>query len=88
MRIAGLYSFNEGSQVVKDRYADLLEEITQCIEAIDALSCKTKESAEKTMPGQILFSPVALIQIQTSSDRLAISKGPLRISDSFLCKRL
>lgn len=60
MRIAGLYSFNEGSQVVKDRYEDLLKEITHCIESIDALSCKTKESVEKTMPGQILFSPVAL----------------------------
>lgn len=60
MRIAGLYSFNEGSQVVKGQYKDLLEEITQCIESVDALSCKTKESSEKTMQGQILFSPVAL----------------------------
>lgn len=60
MRIAGLYSFNNGYDFVKIRYSDLFEEVIQCIQSIDALSCKIKKSAEKTMPGQLLFSPVAL----------------------------
>jgi hypothetical protein len=60
MRIAGKYSFNDGKRVVEAKYPDLLKEVVECIEAIDATKCKTKESEEKTMPGQILFSPVAL----------------------------
>ena len=60
MRIAGIYSFNDGERVVKGKYPALLKEVTQCIKAIDAAACKTKESDEKTMRGQILFSPVAL----------------------------
>lgn len=60
MKIAGLYSFNNGQNVVNNYCSDLLNEVIRCIESINALSCKIKESAEKTMPGQILFSPVAL----------------------------
>lgn len=60
MQIAGIYSFNGGDAAVKDKYPDLLDEVTQGIQSINALDCKTKESAEKTMPGQILFSPIAL----------------------------
>ena len=60
MRIAGIYSFNNGEQVVQSRYAELLHEISECIIWIDAESCKSKESQEKTMHGQMLFSPVEL----------------------------
>lgn len=60
MKMAGIFSFNNGEQVVKSRYAKLLNEISKCIRIIDAASCKSKESLEKTMPGQILFSPVEL----------------------------
>lgn len=60
MKIAGLYSFNDGTQVVQDKYPDLLIEITQCIESIDAEKCKIKKSSEKTMSGKMLFSPVCL----------------------------
>jgi Restriction endonuclease BglII len=60
MRIAGIYSFNKGQKVVQKQYPELLAEVTASIEAIDASSCKTKESKEKTMPGAMLFSPVAL----------------------------
>lgn len=60
MKIAGLYSFNDGHDVIKNYYSDIFEEIIQCIKSIDALSCKTKESSEKTMSGKILFSPIAL----------------------------
>ncbi len=60
MRIAGIYSFNNGEQTVKFKYPDLFQEVFECIIRIDAESCKSKESKEKTMPGQMLFSPVEL----------------------------
>ncbi len=60
MKIAGVFSFNNGQKLIKEKYPDLLEEIEQAITAIDASTCKTKESEEKTMPGQMLFSPVKL----------------------------
>jgi hypothetical protein len=60
MRIAAIYSFNNGEQAVADHYGDLLDEIREAIAAIDASTCKTKESEEKTMPGQMLFSPVKI----------------------------
>ena len=60
MKIAGIYSFNKGREAVEKYYADLYEEVSDCIASIDASTCKTKESSEKTMAGQMLFSPVAL----------------------------
>ncbi len=60
MKIAGIYSFNNGKKVVTSKYSDLLQEIKDCISNIDALQCKTKESEEKTMPGEMLYSPVGL----------------------------
>jgi len=60
VRIAGIYSFNDGQSVVESIYPDLLVEVKDAIKAIDALACRTKESKEKSMPGTMLFSPVAL----------------------------
>jgi Restriction endonuclease BglII len=60
MKIAGIYSFNDGEKVVNTQYADLHKEVERAIIKIDAQACKTKESEEKTMPGDMLFSPVAL----------------------------
>jgi hypothetical protein len=60
MRIAGIYSFNNGEQIVKSKYSDLFKEVSECIIQIDAEFCKSKESKEKTMAGQMLFSPVEL----------------------------
>jgi hypothetical protein len=60
MKLAGIYSFGNGEQVVNSKYPQLLGEIVGCIESIDADSCRSKESREKTMPGQILFSPFEL----------------------------
>ena len=62
MRIAGVYSFNDGQSVVQAKYPDLLKEVETAITLIDALACKTKTSKEKTMPGQVLFSPIKLNQ--------------------------
>ena len=57
MRIAGMYSFNKGKETVLKEYPDLLKEIEDVIKHVDATTCKTKESEEKTMPGQLLYSP-------------------------------
>ena len=60
MRIAGIYSFNNGEETVRSRFPHLLAEISDCIISIDAQCCKLKESREKTMSGQMLFSPIEL----------------------------
>ncbi len=60
MIIAGKYSFNSGLEVTRDKYPALLNEITEIIREVDAGKCKTKKSKEKTMPGRVLYSPMAL----------------------------
>ena len=60
MKIAGIYSFNGGVKAVETKYPKLLIEVKNCIEAIDASICKTKKSEEKTMTGDMLYSPVDL----------------------------
>jgi len=60
MIIAGRYSFNDGLNVVRSRYSNLLREITYIVKQVEASKCKTKKSKEKTMPGRVLYSPMAL----------------------------
>jgi len=60
MKIAGQFSFNNGKQVVNEKYSELFEEIKDAIESIDASKCMTKMSEEKTMVGQMLYSPIEL----------------------------
>jgi hypothetical protein len=60
MRIAATYSFCNGRDVLEQRYPKLLEEITNVIGTIDEEQHKTKESAERTMEGQLLYSPTSL----------------------------
>lgn len=60
MRIVGVYSFNNGKSVVNKRYPDLLKQVTSAIIKIDASTCKTKVSKEKTMTGKKLYSPAVL----------------------------
>jgi hypothetical protein len=60
MKILGIYSFNRGNEVIKQKYPDLLDEVNEVIKRVNASKCKIKKSQEKTMPGQILYSPVAL----------------------------
>lgn len=60
MRIAAIYPFNNGEEAVRANYPDLLQEIEEAIAAVDASSCKNKKSKERTMMGEILYSPVAL----------------------------
>jgi hypothetical protein len=60
VRIAGIYSFNNGEGEVNAKYGDLRREIERAIAKINAAACRTKESEEKTMAGDMLYSPVAL----------------------------
>jgi hypothetical protein len=60
MQIAGKYSFNNGEGAIQRKYSTLFKEVCSIIESVDANSCKTKESKEKTMMGQLLFSPTEL----------------------------
>jgi hypothetical protein len=60
VKIAGVYSFNHGKEEVTKLYPDLLTEVNESIKSIDASQHKTKVSEEKTMRGQMLFSPASL----------------------------
>jgi hypothetical protein len=60
MRIAGTYSFNNGRKVVETQYPELLAQVTAAIASINEEHHKTKESSEKTMMGQMLYSPSSL----------------------------
>lgn len=60
MRIAGIYSFNKGKEIISQQHRAELEEVLQVIEKVDAERCKTKVSKEKTMRDRVLYSPPAL----------------------------
>lgn len=60
MRIAGMYSFKGGKEEVVKNYPDLMTEVNAAIKWVDSSQYKTKMSTEKTMVGQMLFSPKGL----------------------------
>jgi len=60
VKLAGVYSFNDGKRAVTKRYPKLLTEINAVIKSVDAKRYKTKASKEKTMPGRMLYSPRAI----------------------------
>lgn len=62
MIIGGIYSFNQGREIVEANYAAELAEVQQVIKAISSKTFKIKISKEKTMPGRILYDPTALNQ--------------------------
>lgn len=57
MKIINTYSFKNGEKFLKSKHAKELREVLEAIENLDATRCLTKESAEKTMKGELLFSP-------------------------------
>lgn len=57
MIIAGRYSFNGGEEYVSKNFPTLLKEVETVISRVDSKSCLVKESKEKTMMGQMLYSP-------------------------------
>nr|BAL58609.1 restriction endonuclease BglII [Candidatus Acetothermum autotrophicum] len=60
MRIVGKYSFKNGLQILEKNHKEELREIYDVIESIDAATCKTKISKEKTSRGKVLYSPGSL----------------------------
>lgn len=60
MRIVAQFDFNGGAAAIAEKYQQEMDEITAVIDAVDAASCKTKESHEKTMSGRMLYSPKLL----------------------------
>ena len=56
MRIVGVFSFNNGQEVVRKQYPHLLKEVEQAIAAVRAEDHLTKKSKEKTMPDKLLYS--------------------------------
>ena len=60
MIIAARYSFNKGAEVVSKKYPRLLAEVEAAISAVNAEKHRVKESKEKTMMGQMLYSPISL----------------------------
>lgn len=57
MRIEEYYSHLNGWEFLKVHKPRLWDEISEIIISVDAFSCRTKESKEKTMKGKLLFSP-------------------------------
>lgn len=60
MKIAGVFSFNDGERKVSRRFAHLLPEVNAAIRSVVAAKHRTKVSQEKTMRGAKLFNPVSL----------------------------
>jgi len=58
MKIAEIYSHLNGLEFLMVHKPALWKEIQSVVSAVDATKCKTKVSKEKTMKGQILFSPI------------------------------
>ena len=60
MQIVARYSHLNGEEYLKVHSPELIEEVNQTIENVDAFACKTKVSMEKAKRGINLYSPVAL----------------------------
>lgn len=62
MIIAGIYSFNDGLEIIEKNFPNELDEIKTVIGRVDAKKHKTKISQEKTMAGKMLYQPSSLNQ--------------------------
>ncbi len=58
MKIAETYSHLNGLEFLMVHKPTLWKEIQEVIAAVDAAKCKTKVSKEKTMKGELLYSPI------------------------------
>jgi len=71
VRVAGVYSFKGGREVVAKRYPHLLTEVNQAIKSVNAAAHRIKISEEKTMTGRLLYSPPAInIAFKTKFSKL------------------
>lgn len=69
MRVAAHYSHLNGLEYLQVHEAELWEEITAVIGAIDAEACRTKVSREYRTKGALLHSPIDLNRGMTSEFR-------------------
>ncbi|MEK7463512.1 MAG: BglII/BstYI family type II restriction endonuclease [Patescibacteria group bacterium] len=60
MLVVKTYSFKGGEEFIKERHKSELFEVVDAISNLDAITCLTKLSSEKTKVGQLLFSPTDL----------------------------
>lgn len=60
MIIAGIYSFNQGREIIEEKYTQELQEVLGVIASVDSNIHKSKASEEKTMAGRMLYSPRSL----------------------------
>ena len=60
MRIGASYSHLNGEEYLLVHRQDVWEEVQSVIAGVDAYSCRTKVSLEKTMLGKRLYSPEAM----------------------------
>lgn len=57
MRIVSRYSHLNGVEYLKVHHKQLWRDVKAVVRGVDAGECKTKVSKEKTMKGQLLYSP-------------------------------
>jgi hypothetical protein len=57
LKIAATYSHLNGLEYLMVHHQALWNEVQAVIAGVNARSCKTKVSKEKTMPGRVLYSP-------------------------------
>ena len=57
MKIGAQYSHLNGKEYLLVHRKKLWKEVRKVIADVDAETCKTKVSREKTMPGRMLYSP-------------------------------
>lgn len=72
MKIVETYSHLNGLEFLCYHKPDLWKEIQDVISEVDANECQTKVSKEKTMEGELLFSP---IDMNAAFKRLLNAKG-------------
>ncbi len=57
MRVVEEYSQKGGKEYIGNRFAAELNDIYRIVDSVELESYRTKVSKEKTMPGEILYSP-------------------------------
>jgi hypothetical protein len=60
MEVVAEFSFKNGKEFIEKNHQAELQEVKEIISLVDATSCMTKISKEKTMVGKELYSPIAL----------------------------
>jgi hypothetical protein len=60
MEIIAEFSFKDGKEFLEKNHGNELKAIREVISLVDASSCRTKKSREKTMQGKMLYSPIDL----------------------------